>query len=295
MNILVTGANGQLGNELRVQHAASADRFVFTDVCDAPGVETRFLDITDIEAVRGICEAESIDVIVNCAAYTNVDKAEEDVETAYLLNQHAPEYLSRVARERGAALIHISTDYVFPGTACTPLTERDLPDPCSVYGKSKLAGERAVLDSGCRSIILRTAWLYSPFGRNFVKTMLRLTAERDSLQVVYDQVGTPTYAADLAAAILHIIATRRLDRVGIYHYSDAGALSWYDFAQEICALAGHSCRISACLSGEFPSKVERPHYSVLDKTLVQATFGVAVPYWKDSLKDCIDRLNSNKI
>ena len=290
MNILVTGANGQLGNELRLQSMDSADRFTFTDVTEAPGVETIFLDITDIGAVRACCEAGDIDVIVNCAAYTNVDKAEDDIPTAYLLNHLAPQYLATVARERGAALIHISTDYVFPGTACTPLTEQDVPDPHSVYGKSKLAGERAVLDSGCRSIILRTAWLYSPFGRNFVKTMLRLTAERDSLQVVYDQVGTPTSAADLAAAILHILSTRQLDRTGIYHYSDAGAISWYDFAQEICALAGNRCRISPCLSSEFPSKVARPHYSVLDKTLIQTTFGVAVPYWKDSLKDCINRL-----
>ena len=290
MNILVTGANGQLGNELRVQHTASADRFVFTDVTEVPGVETHFLDITDPAAIRRTCEAEGIDVIVNCAAYTNVDGAEDNADAAQLLNCLAPKYLAEVAHERRAALIHISTDYVFSGTGCTPLTEKDVPDPRSVYGRTKLAGERAVLQSGCRSIILRTAWLYSPVGRYFVKTMLRLTAERDSLQVVYDQVGTPTSAADLAAAILHILSTRQLDRTGIYHYSDAGAISWYDFAQEICALAGNRCRISPCLSSEFPSKVARPHYSVLDKTLIQTTFGVAVPYWQDSLKDCINRL-----
>ena len=290
MNILVTGANGQLGNELRVQRTSSADRFVFTDVNEVPGLDTVFLDITDPEAIRRICASENIDVIVNCAAYTNVDKAEEDAAVADLLNHLAPKYLAEAACESGAALIHISTDYVFPGTGCTPLTERDAPDPRSVYGRTKLAGEQAVVESGCRYMILRTAWLYSPFGRNFVKTMMRLTAERDSLQVVCDQVGTPTYAADLAAAILHVISTRQLDRTGIYHYSDAGAISWYDFAQEICALAGNECRISPCLSADFPSKVDRPHYSVLDKTLVQTTFGVSVPYWKDSLKDCMNRL-----
>ena len=290
MNILVTGANGQLGNELRVQRTSSADRFVFTDVNEVPGLETVFLDITDVDSIRRICASEDIDVIVNCAAYTNVDKAEEDAAVADLLNHLAPKYLAEVACEREAALIHVSTDYVFPGTGCTPLTEKDAPDPRSVYGRTKLAGERAVVESGCRYIILRTAWLYSPFGRNFVKTMLRLTAERDSLQVVCDQVGTPTSAADLAAVILHIISTRQLDRTGIYHYSDAGAISWYDFAQEICALAGNECRISPCLSAEFPSKVDRPHYSVLDKTLIQTTFGVSVPYWKDSLKDCMNRL-----
>lgn len=289
MNILVTGANGQLGNELRRLSSGSGQHFIFTDVNEIPGVETVHLDITDLEAVRLITESEKVDVIVNCAAYTNVEKAEDDLALADLLNHTAPGNLAVAARERDALLIHISTDYVFPGNACKPVRENDQTDPRSVYGATKLAGEKAVTDSGCRNIIIRTAWLYSPYGKNFVKTMLKLTEEKDSINVVCDQVGTPTYAADLAGLILHIIGCGN-PRTGIYHYSDEGAVSWYDFAQTICRMSGHDCRISPCMSSEFPAKAARPHYSVLDKSLVKKTFGITIPYWADSLEDCLKRL-----
>jgi len=290
MNILVTGANGQLGNELRLCSKVSGHRFIFTDVSSLPDVETVYLDITDRDAVRLVCESESVDIIVNCAAYTNVDKAEDDEATADLLNRIAPSNLADVAAGRGATLIHISTDYVFPGNACTPLREEDAPEPRSAYGRTKLGGERAVMNSGCRYIILRTAWLYSPFGKNFVKTMGRLVEANDSVKVVVDQVGSPTSAADLAAAIMHIIETGQTGRQGIYHFSDEGAISWFDFAKAICELKGDVCDIRPCLSAEFPSKVDRPAYSVLDKSLFKETFGFRIPYWKDSLAKCVERL-----
>lgn len=289
MNILVTGANGQLGNEMRRLGAGPDHHFIFTDVNEIPGVETVHLDITDLEAVRLITESEKVDVIVNCAAYTNVEKAEDDLTLADLLNHTAPGNLARAAKERDALLIHISTDYVFSGKAFRPVREDDQTDPQSVYGATKLAGEKAVADSGCRSIIIRTAWLYSPYGKNFVKTMLNLTAEKESINVVCDQIGTPTYAADLAGLILHIIGSGN-PVTGIYHFSNEGAISWYDFAQTICRLSGHKCRISSCMSSEFPAKAARPHYSVLDKSLVKKTFGITVPYWEDSLEDCLKRL-----
>ena len=290
MNILVTGANGQLGNELRCLAAQSSQHFVFTDVNEFPGQETTYLDITNQEAVGIIADSEKIDVIVNCAAYTNVDKAEDDVETAQLLNATAPGNLARVAAARGACLIHISTDYVFPGSACKPIAESEIPAPASVYGSTKLAGEKAVRDSGCRSIILRTAWLYSPFGKNFVKTMLRLTSVNKTVKVVCDQVGTPTYARDLASLIMKIIDENMLDRCGIYHFSNEGAISWYDFAKAIAEIGGTSAEVVPCATGEFPAKADRPSYSVLDKTLVKKTFETVIPYWKDSLRDCIARL-----
>jgi len=290
MNILVTGANGQLGNEMRLRSEGSADHYVFTDVSEQPGVETVYLDITNRDAVDIICESEAIDVIVNCAAYTNVDKAEDDTAFAELLNRTAPANLADVAFNRGASLIQISTDYVFSGDACTPMAP-DMPAcPRSVYGATKLAGEKEVRDSGCKSIIIRTAWLYSPFGRNFVKTMRQLTASKSALKVVFDQVGTPTYAADLADLIVTIIETRQLDKTGVYHYSDEGAVSWYDFACAIRDLCGNTCDITPCLSSEFPSKVDRPHYSVLDKSLTRSTFGVIIPHWYESLKKCLERL-----
>lgn len=290
MNILVTGANGQLGNELRCLAAGSGHRFVFTDVSEAPDVETVYLDITNKEAVAIIAASEKIDVIVNCAAYTAVDKAEDDQVFAEMLNCTAVRNLAQVAADTGAALIHISTDYVFPGNACRPIPEDEQPDPRSVYGATKLAGERAVRESRCRSIVIRTAWLYSPFGRNFVKTMLRLISENPEVKVVCDQVGTPTYARDLAMLIMRIIDRGQLDRTGVYHYSDEGAVSWYDFAQAIRELSSGKARIVPCSSGEFPAKASRPNYSVLDKTLVKKTFGVEIPYWRDSLKDCLKRL-----
>lgn len=290
MNILVTGANGQLGNELRLKSIGSPHRFIFTDVTEVPDVETVYLDITNQAAVKLVAESEKVDVIVNCAAYTNVDGAEGNLVVADLLNRKAARNLAVVAASRKATLIHISTDYVFSGLGCTPIREEESPDPKSAYGSTKLAGEKEVCNAGCNYIILRTAWLYSPFGKNFVKTMLHLTEVNSTVKVVYDQVGSPTYAADLAGAIVHIIDSRQLDKKGIYHYTDEGAISWYDFAQAICSLGGNTCDITPCLSGEFPSKVDRPHYSVLDKTLFKKTFGMDIPYWRTSLEDCIKRL-----
>ena len=294
MNILVTGGNGQLGTELRNAATTSGDNYIFTDVTEAGGAPTLKLDITDIEAVREICRSRKVDVIVNCAAYTNVDKAEDDPDTARKLNSEAPGNLATVAAETGATLIHISTDYVFRGDVARPLTESQPTDPLGVYGATKLAGEEAVLASGCRAIIFRTAWLYSPYGKNFVKTMLRLTSEKDSLKVVSDQVGTPTYAADLAALIAGVISGGQLDRTGVYHYTDEGVISWYDFAKAIWEMGGNSCNIQPCHTWEYPSKAPRPAFSVLDKTKVKETFGVSVPYWRDSLADCIDRLRGLK-
>ena len=290
MNVLVTGANGQLGSELRAAAAKCRDRFVFTDVTSVPGVETVYLDITNIDAVRIICESEKIDVIVNCAAYTNVDKAEDDSGTAMLLNSTAAGILAEVAKDIGATLIHISTDYVFHGDRPEPCKEDWQTDPLGVYGSTKLLGERKVMESGCDSIIFRTAWLYSPFGKNFVKTMLNLTAERDSLKVVFDQIGTPTYAKDLAELIIKVICEKLLSHTGIYHFSDEGAISWYDFAKAICEIGGNTCDIRPCHTEDYPSKARRPRFSVLDKTKVKETFGITIPYWRDSLVDCINRI-----
>lgn len=284
MNILVTGANGQLGNEMQRVAKTSSNHYIFTDVAQ--------LDITDREAVLRAVKDNSIQVIVNCAAYTNVDKAEDDSETADLINNKAVENLAIAARENDATLIHISTDYVFKGDRCTPCREDWETDPLGVYGITKLAGEKSIERTGCRHIIIRTAWLYSPFGKNFVKTMQKLTAEKDSLKVVFDQVGTPTYAGDLADAIARIIETGQLGKQGIYHFSNEGVCSWYDFAREICELSGNTCNIQPCHSDEFPSKVKRPHFSVLDKTKIKDTFGIEVPYWKDSLKKCIRELKT---
>ena len=285
MNILVTGANGQLGNEMQRVAKTSSNHYIFTDVAQ--------LDITDRKAVLRAVKDNSIQVIVNCAAYTNVDKAEDDSETADLINNKAVENLAIAARENDATLIHISTDYVFKGDRCTPCREDWETDPLGVYGITKLAGEKSIERTGCRHIIIRTAWLYSPFGKNFVKTMQKLTAEKDSLKVVFDQVGTPTYAGDLADAIARIIETGQLGKQGIYHFSNEGVCSWYDFAREICELSGNTCNIQPCHSDEFPSKVKRPHFSVLDKTKIKDTFGIEVPYWKDSLKKCIRELAAN--
>lgn len=283
MVILVTGANGQLGNEMRRVPVQPGDRYIYTDVAE--------LDITDRAAIRRLVKAEGVETIVNCVAYTNVEKAEDDYATADLLNNRAVENLALVAKEVDATLIHVSTDYVFKGNQSVPYFEDMETDPLGVYGATKLAGERSLIATGCRYLIFRTAWLYSAFGNNFVKTMRRLTAERDRLNVVFDQVGTPTYAADLAALIAHVIATRQLDKEGIYHYSDEGVCSWYDFAVAIRDMSGHTCAINPCHSDEFPSRVERPHFSVLDKTKVKKTFGVEVPYWRDSLAKCVEELS----
>ena len=287
MNILVTGANGQLGNEMRIVSRGSADNYIFTDVAE--------LDITDLEAVRCMVAEKNVKAIVNCAAYTNVDKAEEDVEFCELLNAKAVENLAVAMKEVDGLLVHVSTDYVFGGDPYnTPCTEDKKGTPTGVYGLSKLHGEQNIQRVGCHHLILRTAWLYSEFGKNFVKTMLALTASKPQLKVVFDQVGTPTYAYDLAAAIFDILENRKYDgNDGIYHYSNEGLCSWYDFTKMIAEYAGNrDCDIQPCHSNEFPSKVVRPAYSVLDKTKIKNTFGLSVPYWTDSLKRCLATMES---
>ncbi len=284
MNILVTGANGQLGNEMRRISIGSDDRYLYTDVAE--------LDIADQNAVRSYVKKEAVDVIVNCAAYTNVDKAEDDAEKADLLNNYAVGNLAIAAKEVDATLIHISTDYVFGGSQTnTPYREDAVTNPLGVYGKTKLSGEQVLQRTGCQYLIFRTAWLYSSYGNNFVKTMMRLTREKDMLNVVFDQVGTPTYAGDLAAVIYKVISQRLYnDHQGIYHFSNEGVISWYDFALAIAELSGHRCNIRPCHSDEFPSKVKRPNFSVLDKTKVKETFHVDIPYWRDSLRKCINEI-----
>ena len=295
MNILVTGANGQLGREIRNVSKGSGHHFIFTDVSQAPDVETVYLDITNCDAVRIICGSEDVDVIVNCAAYTDVEKAESDLTFADLLNHVAPANLAAVAAERGATLIHISTDYVFDGEGNVPYREDDSPSPLGAYGMTKFAGERSVMNSGCRYLIFRTAWLYSPYGKNFVKTMVRLTRTNPAIKVVFDQVGSPTYAADLAGLIVRIVTEGMLDRTGVYHFTDEGCISWYDLAVAVNRLCGHACAVSPCHTDEFPTKARRPKYSVLDKSLVKETFGIIIPYWLDSLEACMSRIDKDTI
>lgn len=285
LNILVTGANGQLGNEMRLLGATSKNNYIFTDVTE--------LNITDKAAISAMVKEHRIQVIINCAAYTNVDKAEDDEATADLLNHTAARYLAEAAKETDAVLIHVSTDYVFHGDKNVPYTEDEPTSPLGVYGRTKLAGEQAIQQSGCRYLIFRTAWLYSSFGNNFVKTMRRLTSERDTLNVVFDQVGSPTFAGDLARAIFEVVEKEvYVGTEGIYHYSNEGVCSWYDFAVEISNLSHTRCDIRPCHSDEFPSKVTRPSYSVLDKTKLKKTFGIVVPHWKESLVKCIEQLNA---
>lgn len=290
MNILVTGANGQLGHEMVRVAGISRHKYYFSDVAG----DWMALDITDREAVCRAVKSLGINVIVNCAAYTNVDKAEDEPEKADLINNRAVENLAVAAKEADATLIHISTDYVFQGERCTPCTEDWETQPNGVYGKTKLAGEKAIERTGCKHIIIRTAWLYSQWGKNFVKTMRSLTAEKTELKVVFDQVGTPTFAGDLADVIGRIIEKKLLENTGTYHFSNEGAISWYDFAREICELSGNTCDIKPCHSDEFPSKVKRPHFSVLDKTKIKSVFGITIPYWKDSLKVCLAQLESQE-
>ena len=287
MNILVTGAKGQLDNEMRVVARNSADNYIFTDVAE--------LDITDAAAVEKMVTDNDVKVIVNCAAYTNVDKAEDDREFAELLNARAVENLAQAIRRNDGLLMHVSTDYVFGGTKNnTPCREDEPANPTGVYGVTKLHGEQAIIASGCHHIIIRTAWLYSEFGKNFLKTMLDLTTTKPQLKVVFDQVGSPTYAYDLALAIFDIVENRKyVDNDGIYHYSNEGVCSWFDFTKMIAEYAGHTgCDIQPCHSDEFPSKVVRPSYSVLDKTKIKKTFGVSVPYWTDSLRVCMTNLKA---
>ncbi len=311
MNILVTGANGQLGSELRIVAAGSEDNYIFTDVNEASDAqiamlrrlggsdvccETLRLDITDLSAIREMVSSERVGAVINCAAFTDVEGAEDRPELAELLNASAPENLALAMKEAGGVLVHISTDYVFGAEACnTPCRESRRGTPTGVYGLSKLHGEEKIKACGCRYVVIRTAWLYSEFGKNFLKTMLRLTAEKPSLKVVFDQTGTPTYAMDLARAIFEIVSSRAYEaHPGVYHFSDEGVCSWYDFAKAIAGYAGHdACDVQPCHSDEFPSKVVRPAYSVLDKTLIKETFGVSVPYWTLGVRKCVEVLKKS--
>ena len=296
MNILVTGANGQLGNEMRIVTKGSSDKYIFTDVNQVEGIETTYLDITDIDAIRTIVADNDIKAIVNCAAWTNVDACENDEKLAALaekLNADAPKNLAAAMKEVNGVLFHISTDYVFGQEPYnTPCNPNQKGTPTGVYGATKKHGEENILASGCDYIILRTAWLYSEFGKNFCKTMLNLTETKPNLSVVFDQCGTPTYAYDLAAAIFEIITERKYEgNTGIYHYSNEGVTSWYDFTQMIARISGHlECDIQPCYSSEYPSPVKRPSYSVLDKKTFKDTFGIKVPYWVDSLETCIKNI-----
>lgn len=278
-NILITGANGQLGSEIRVASAQFPQfRFFFTDVTE--------LDICNREAVHAYMAENHMDGIVNCAAYTAVDKAEDDAEACYRINCDAVKNLAEAAREYKLDIIHVSTDYVFDGKSYLPYTE-DMPvNPSSVYGKSKLEGERILMEICPEAVIVRTSWLYSSFGNNFVKTMLRLGQERDKLNVIFDQVGTPTYAADLAVALLSILAAGK-PAAGIYHYSNEGVCSWYDFTRSIHRLAGISCDLVPIESKEYPVRTPRPHFSVLNKAKIKQTYGIEIPHWEDSLEKCI--------
>lgn len=287
--ILVTGSNGQLGSEIKALTNNTEDTYIFTDVAE--------LDITNKEAIKEKCKNESVDFIINCAAYTAVDKAEEDTDNAYKINADAPKYLAEVSAEIGAKFIHVSTDYVFDGTSCTPYKEDDAVNPNSVYGESKLKGEQNITEADPSAIIIRTSWLYSSFGNNFVKTMIKLGTDRDSLGVIFDQVGTPTYARDLAIAIIEIITQTKENTTkfipGIYHFSNEGVCSWYDFAIEIHKLAGVSCNVKPIETADYPTPARRPSYSVLNKSKIKQNFSIDIPHWVDSLKDCVYLLGNN--
>ncbi|NMB95219.1 MAG: dTDP-4-dehydrorhamnose reductase [Clostridiaceae bacterium] len=285
--ILVTGSNGQLGSEIReLTKNDGTNVYFYTDVSE--------LDITDKSAVNKFIENQQIDIVVNCAAYTQVDKAEEEEKTAFLINATAPGNLAEACKKYDATLFHISTDYVFDGSNNVPYIETESTSPLGVYGRSKLEGEEFIQQSGCNYLIIRTSWLYSSFGNNFVKTIARLSSEKDELKVVFDQIGTPTYARDLATVIFAIIQNDQFkDRKGVYHYSNEGVCSWYDFAKAINDLFGNNCNIIPCHSDEFPAKVPRPHYSVLDKTNIKNDFSIEIGYWKDSLCKCVELLKQN--
>lgn len=287
MNILVTGSNGQLGNEMRVASAnLPKHTFIFTDVAE--------LDITNQAAVNQFFKQNKIDFVVNCAAYTDVNRAESDLEKAELINATAPKILADCCKEFGAKFIHVSTDYVFDGTAHLPYKETDKENPVSAYGTTKYHGEQNIVASGCEYVIIRTCWLYSSFGKNFVKTMANLGATKNELGVVFDQVGTPTYAADLANAIATIIAKTAQDPSafvnGIYHFSNEGVCSWYDFTVAIMGLYNLNCNIKPLHTDEYPTPANRPAYSVLDKTKIKTTFGITIPHWYESLKECVKKL-----
>lgn len=293
MNILVTGANGQLGNEMRIVSKGTKDNYIFTDVVEVLGQKTTILDITNLEMVKSMVKDNDVKCIVNCAAYTNVDAAESNQELAELLNAKAPENLALAMKDVGGLLLHVSTDYVFGGDLYnTPCKEDQNGTPTGVYGLTKLHGEQKIQATGVNYIILRTAWLYSEFGNNFVKTMLTLTATKPQLKVVFDQVGTPTYAYNLAQAIYDIVENRKYKcKTGIYNYSNEGVCSWFDFTKMIADYSGQTkCDIQPCHSDEFSSLVKRPSYSVLDKTKIKNTFNISIPYWTTSLKKCINNI-----
>lgn len=283
MTILITGANGQLGNALREVCREGIHRYIFTDIAE--------LDITSERAIDEIMSRECIDVVVNCAAYTAVDLAEDNIDVAERINNHAVALLATSCAKYSATLIHISTDYIFDGEATSPYKEECDTSPLGIYGVTKLAGEKSIAEAGCRHIIIRTAWLYSPFGRNFCKTILQRSATESLLRVVDDQLGTPTYAGDLAKVIRHIIESNQLSKCGTYHFSNEGVCSWYDFAEEIVRLSGNSaCKVVPCRSEEYPTRAKRPRYSVLDKSKIKTTFGVEIAEWQSSLAECIKRL-----
>ena len=320
MNILVTGANGQLGNEMRIVSRGSKDHYIFTDVVEVEGQNTTILDITDLDTIRKVVNEHDVKLIVNCAAWTNVDGAEDPEKYTLVekLNAKAPENLALAMKEVNGLLVHISTDYVFGGDPYnTPCKEDQKGTPTGVYGITKLHGEQAIQKVGCNHVIIRTAWLYSEFGKNFVKTMLNLTAAKPQLKVVFDQVGTPTYAYDLAQAITVILEdykktwnlkpeTWNYSKSGIYHFSNEGVCSWFDFTKMIQQIAvlletpetsetvgtHGACNVLPCHSEEFPSPVKRPAFSVLDKTKIKETFSIKVPYWTDSLRICINNLKN---
>lgn len=283
MNILITGCNGQLGNELQLlEKKYSEHTFFNTDVHE--------LDITNAEAIDKFVSSNNIDIIINCAAYTAVDKAESNKELCQVLNAEAPAYLAKAISKRNGWMIQVSTDYVFDGTKNTPYVETDSPCPNSVYGSTKLDGEKAVEQACKNTMIIRTAWLYSSFGNNFVKTMMRLGKEKEELNVIFDQIGTPTYARDLAVAIMTAVEKGIIP--GIYHFSNEGVISWYDFTKAIHRLSGiTSCHVRPIHTEEYPTAATRPHYSVLDKTKIKKTYGIEIPYWEDSLAECINILN----
>lgn len=294
MNILVTGANGQLGNEMRILAKDSQNKYIFTDVNQVEGIETAYLDITNLESIRQMVKEKDVNAIVNCAAWTNVDSAEdpEKYELVEKLNTTGPENLAKAMKEVDGLLIHISTDYVFGAESYnTPCKEDQIGTPTGVYGLTKLHGEQKIIATGCNHVIIRTSWLYSEFGKNFCKTIMNLTATKPEIKVVIDQVGTPTYALDLAKAITVVLEKFDDTQTGVYHYSNEGVCSWFDFAKMIAEYSSTTeCKIHSCYSSDFPSLVKRPAYSVLDKSKIKSVFGVEVPYWTDSLKKCINNI-----
>lgn len=285
MNVLVTGANGQLGMEIRALSAGQPDRYIFTCLHETPGVETIPLDITNKEAVDIVCESERIDVIINCSAYNDVNRAEVDFQMADMVNRQGVENLAAAALKNKAVLVHISTDYVFDGGLHRPYNESDVPKPLNSYGATKLSGERAVINSGCKYFIFRTSWMYSRHRKNFFKTMSDLLSKPGKVNVVCDQVGTPTLASDLARFLVWLVSSRKVRKnFGLYHYSNEGVVSWYDFAYAIKKIFDLPGEVVPCLSSEYFQKASRPEYSVLDKSLFKKTFGVTIPYWRDSLE-----------